>query len=291
MDTVAFVILHYLALEDTIECIESIFNNVCYDNIKIVIVDNASFNKSGLILKEKYKDDNRVTVILNDKNIGFAKGNNIGYKYAKDVLNAKYIICLNNDTIIEQENFVSEIINIFNRTNYYVLGPDIISIKHNNYHQNPAKLKGLTSINEVDEKIKFLKKTHLKCIIKKYTKTDTIIKKIKIILNKNDISNGFYNEELENVKLHGACLIYSQKYIEKLDYAFYPETYMYMEEDILYYICNKNKFKTLYSPKIKIFHKEDVSTDKIKKTTIDKDLFVIKCSIESANILKKIMQD
>lgn len=43
---------------------------------------------------------------MND-NLGFARGNNKGYRYAKNTLGCNYIIMLNNDTIIIQHDFLS----------------------------------------------------------------------------------------------------------------------------------------------------------------------------------------
>ena len=69
---IAFVILHYMAVNDTIECIKSIEDNIDTKSYRIIVVDNASPNGSGLVLFEKYKDYSCVKVILNEKNLGFA---------------------------------------------------------------------------------------------------------------------------------------------------------------------------------------------------------------------------
>ncbi len=53
------------------------------DMYKIVIVDNASPDKSGALLKEHYKNDDHVEVLLNQENLGFARGNNVGFRYAE----------------------------------------------------------------------------------------------------------------------------------------------------------------------------------------------------------------
>ena len=85
MYTFSFVILHYISITDTIECIESILKNINYLKYYIIVVDNGSKNNSGNILKEKYKNNSNVKVILNENNLGFARGNNVGYKLAKYV--------------------------------------------------------------------------------------------------------------------------------------------------------------------------------------------------------------
>ncbi len=49
-----------------------------------------------MYLKELEKQYSNVTIVLNEQNYGFAKGNNIGIKKAK----GDYIILLNNDTVV-----------------------------------------------------------------------------------------------------------------------------------------------------------------------------------------------
>lgn len=51
---VAFVILHYQAIEMTIKCINSLYKTFDISENFIVVVDNASPNKSGNELKNIY---------------------------------------------------------------------------------------------------------------------------------------------------------------------------------------------------------------------------------------------
>ncbi len=65
---IAFVILHYQAMEETISCVDTI-KNMVKEEKKIVIVDNASPNKTGINLREKYSQDSEVIVLLSEKKI------------------------------------------------------------------------------------------------------------------------------------------------------------------------------------------------------------------------------
>ncbi|HEL1638844.1 TPA: glycosyltransferase, partial [Streptococcus suis] len=102
---IAFVILHYQAMEETISCVDTI-KNMVKEEKKIVIVDNASPNKTGINLREKYSQDSEVIVLLSEKNLGFAQGNNIGYKEARK-FSPEFIVVMNNDVFLTQENFYS----------------------------------------------------------------------------------------------------------------------------------------------------------------------------------------
>jgi GT2 family glycosyltransferase len=133
---VTFIILHYITTEDTLECVKSIIDNIKYNRYEIIIVDNGSPNKSGIKLKEIFEDNSNVRVEINEKNLGFAKGNNVGFKIAKEDLNSDFVIMLNNDTILKQPDFINVLIEKYKNDKFSVLGPDIISTIDGN-HQNP----------------------------------------------------------------------------------------------------------------------------------------------------------
>ena len=81
MDQCVYIVLvNYNGIQDTIECIESI-KKTTYSNYYIVVVDNASTKGDINIVKQQWDD---IIVIKNDENVGFAKANNIGIKYALD---------------------------------------------------------------------------------------------------------------------------------------------------------------------------------------------------------------
>ncbi|ELC8439506.1 glycosyltransferase [Clostridium perfringens] len=292
MEKVSFVILHYMSYEDTVECIESILNNIEYSNYNIVVIDNNSTNDSGNKLIKKYKKNNLVEIVINTENLGFANGNNIGYRLAKERYKSDFIVIINNDTIIEQKDFINLIIKEYHKNKYHLLGPDIISF--DGIHQNPQRLCGL-SLEDVEDMLSEVKKNYLKNKFIDIFKIHNAGKKIKKIFKKQnekkEITNPYFsNESLKNVQLHGACIIFSPIYIKNEVNAFYPETYMYGEEDILFYICKKKQYVTIFEPKIKILHKEDASTNYILNKEIKKRLFILKNSKESLEILHNIMK-
>jgi len=54
--------------------------------------------------------NHKLILIKNDKNYGFAKGNNIGMEFALNVLDPNYLVLLNNDTAVDKD-FLVEMIN------------------------------------------------------------------------------------------------------------------------------------------------------------------------------------
>ena len=45
----------------------------------------------------------RLTLVLNERNLGFAEGNNVGIRYATKCLCPAYILLLNNDTVVHPD--------------------------------------------------------------------------------------------------------------------------------------------------------------------------------------------
>lgn len=66
---------------------------------EIIVIDNASDDGSVEMLREKFPE---VKLIANEKNLGFGKANNIGFKEA----NGKYILLINPDTLVAEDTFI-----------------------------------------------------------------------------------------------------------------------------------------------------------------------------------------
>lgn len=65
--------------------------NQAYSNFEVIVVDNGSTDNSIKMLEEKYPGF--VKIIKNNKNLGFAEGNNIGIRSSQ----GEFIATLNND--------------------------------------------------------------------------------------------------------------------------------------------------------------------------------------------------
>lgn len=96
---IGIVILNYKKYEETLECVDSILQQT-YKNYQIVIVENGSQNESLDILQNRYAKAENITVLCSEQNVGFARGNNIGIKYAKEKLKCDDIFVINSDIIM-----------------------------------------------------------------------------------------------------------------------------------------------------------------------------------------------
>ena len=119
---VSIIILNWNGLEDTIECLESL-KKITYPNYEVIIVDNGSEGNDVEVLRQRFGD--YIHLIENDKNYGFAEGNNIGMRYAFQNLNPEYLLLLNNDTVVSP-HFLTELVEVAkNDGDIGIVGPKI----------------------------------------------------------------------------------------------------------------------------------------------------------------------
>ncbi len=161
---VVIIILNWNGWIDTIECLESLYR-ITYPNYEIIVVDNGSENESvekiknyalGNIKSSSYyfeycldnkpikyieyareeleisknaQSGNQLIIIKNEKNYGFAEGNNIGIRYALNNLNPEYIMLLNNDTVVD-DSFINKLLEVSKKDDRIaILGP--VSYQYN----------------------------------------------------------------------------------------------------------------------------------------------------------------
>ncbi|HVB17760.1 MAG TPA: glycosyltransferase, partial [Stellaceae bacterium] len=93
---VSVIILAYNNWEYTQACLASVRRWSDYPNLEIIVVDNASSDQTRDRLQALADQDDRIKIVLNDTNLGFAGGNNAGLRVAR----GEYVILLNNDTVV-----------------------------------------------------------------------------------------------------------------------------------------------------------------------------------------------
>jgi len=93
-ETIAYIIVSWNNKKLIDDCVKSINQQDYSGNKRIILVDNASMDGTVTYVKEKFP---YVEVISETENHGFAKGNNIGIKFALADKKIKYIVLLNTD--------------------------------------------------------------------------------------------------------------------------------------------------------------------------------------------------
>ena len=104
--SIAIIIVNWNGLKDTVECIHSL-KKISYANYEIILVDNGSEDGSVNYLEGDHCLS--VRLIKNKENLGFTGGNNIGIQIAIED-GFDYILLLNNDTLIEDTDFLTKMV-------------------------------------------------------------------------------------------------------------------------------------------------------------------------------------
>jgi len=79
------------------QCLKSVLNQT-YQNIEVLIIDNASIDNT-LKVVQKIRRNSDIQIVINKKNVGFAAGHNIGIKKSK----GEYVLCLNQDVVLDKD--------------------------------------------------------------------------------------------------------------------------------------------------------------------------------------------
>lgn len=247
MNNFAIVILNYNTYDDTIVCVNSIKQFTTASSYKVYIVDNASPDKSGKKLAETFANDERVSVLISEKNLGFSGGNNIGIRAAlKD--NFEYVFLLNSDIILLNDAFAFMQNAFTHNDNVAVVGPFIYNSKKE-YAQFARR--GITL------------SMYLACRRGVVSIFPQLEKKLRFY-------NYSYDEDFVfDGMLNGCCFGIRADFIKEhscLD----DKVFMYYEEDILAHLLKTANKKAMIVASAQIIHNEGVAT---KKSSSDRMLF------------------
>ena len=104
---VSVILLNWNGIDHTLSCIRSLKKQV-YKDFEIIVVDNGSTKDDSVRILKKVKG---IKLVLNDKNLGFAGGNNVGVENASA---EEYVLFLNNDTTVP-ENWLKEMVAVMDK--------------------------------------------------------------------------------------------------------------------------------------------------------------------------------
>jgi len=96
-DTVSVIIVNFNGGELLCRVVESALASSV--PVEVIVSDNHSSDDSMHLLEQRLGDDDRVRVIHNADNLGFARANNIGLRHAR----GEYILFLNPDCLIKPD--------------------------------------------------------------------------------------------------------------------------------------------------------------------------------------------
>jgi len=271
---VAIIILNWNGWQDTIECLESLYQ-ITYPNFEVIVVDNGSKEKSIRKIREyaggkikveskffKYDSSNKpikiieytredteakrrieidnpllnkkLIIIKNQKNYGFAEGNNIGIRYALNMLNSKYVLLLNNDTVVDKE-FLGYLVKVGKMDNRIgIMGP---KINYYDYHGRSDVINFIGS--------------------------DLIMwKGLEIRYGAGEIDRGQWDTIQEVDKIEGSCMLREKNVFKKIG-MLDPKYFAYWEETDFCARAKKAGNAIVCVPNAKIWHKVSTTARKM----------------------------
>ncbi len=168
----------------------------------------------------------KLILIKNEKNYGFAEGNNIGMRYAMKALSPDYILLLNNDTVVDRR-FLDELVKVAESDEKIgIVGPKI-------YYYDYG---GMSDVIQWGEAM--------------------LVRQLGIIWNPNrgKIDNFLeMNSKAVNF-VYGACMLIKKGVIHNVG-MFDGRFFLYWEEAD-FFVRTKNKgYSLVYLPNAKVWHK------------------------------------
>ena len=140
---VSIIILNYNAGQLILDCLESI-TKTNYDNLEVIVVDNASIDESHRKCKEKFEN---IRLIENEKNLGYCEGNNVGIQNAK----GEFVVILNPDTIVDPD-WLTELIRAYNRYGEALYQPKHLSLNEKSIIMSAGNMMNVFGFGYAREK-------------------------------------------------------------------------------------------------------------------------------------------
>lgn len=274
---IVFVLLHYENLNETSACIDSLLKYRENSEIEIVVVDNGSVREPISLVKQSYLDKDYVHFVISSENLGFAKGNNLGFQYAKRNLNPEIIILSNSDVIYSQDEFIEQLVEDYNELLFDVAGPKIIRVE-DGINQNPSPVIYSSKFDVLKKIMKFFILYFLSFF------------DMDLYMRRKPEKYEYSQNVGSDFQLHGACLIFGKNYIDSYD-GLYDKTFMYGEESILKFIVNRDNLRMAYLDNISINHLEGVSVASVFGKGVKNRNFYYKWNMHSSYLLLKLMLD
>ena len=239
---VSISIVNYNTKELLKQCLYSIRKKVKDLRYEIIVVDNNSIDGSPEMVKRSFPE---VKLIVNKKNLGFAKANNQGIKISK----GDYILLMNSDTKIISDN-IEDLVDYMDKNRKVgILGPKIF-LPNGNLQTSVTIFPNLFSVFAHHFKLKNLLPSDN---IKKF-----FIKNFKRFLG--GTIRGYlsiYEEkdcpQIVDGAMGAVFILISKKVFNEVGYL--DEDFFMYSEDIDFQLrAEKKGWKTVYYPRFKIMH-------------------------------------
>jgi GT2 family glycosyltransferase len=229
---VSVIIVNWNGKVNLHECLDSLFK-ISYSPFEVIVVDNGSSDDSVDLIRKIFPS---VKIVEVGRNLGFAEGNNLGYKKSK----GKYILFLNNDCIVTK-NFLDKLVSYIDRNpTVGIVQPTILFYRPNTVFHNRINSVGSFLLNNG-------------------------------FLYHQDYGKSFvkqkYNKPFEVFSAYGACFLTKREIIEKVG-LFDPDYFAYFEETDLCHRAWLAGYSVVTYPSVYVFHKGAQTSSKLSSSFV-----------------------
>lgn len=236
MKATALIILNYNGCADTLACVRSVLEHNTAP-VKFVIVDNASRPEQRQALQAGLKEifgerlqvaapgqsalDSFATLILNDDNAGYARGNNVGLEAAYACADVEYVMVLNNDVLFVEDIIPPLIARLESLPDCAIISPLLFkSVELKEYDINCARLG--------ERVTEMIGKNFLHYWRRLRKRQPQQVYPHRYLLSGCEQTDGEIEIELPS----GSCMLASKELMREIG-SFDPNTFLYYEENIL----------------------------------------------------------
>lgn len=208
------------------KCLNSIFAQKTDLDFEVIIVDNASYDGSDLIVKDEFPG---VKFIQSEENLGFAKANNLAFQFSS----GRILLFLNPDTEIMDSGLNAMFSSLESIPEAGVIGCRLLnsdmSLQTSCVQSFPTILNQILDVEYLRVRFPGLKFWGIRALF-------------------------FYKGSPEEVEaVSGACLMIKRDVFQKVN-LFSTDYFMYSEDIDLCYKVRKAGFKVFYTDEAKVIH-------------------------------------
>lgn len=215
-------------LEDCLTSIKKYLKGLDYE---VIVVDNASDN---FLEKPLNKIFTELKIIVSNKNLGFAKANNLAAKHAK----GKYLWLLNSDTELSADNNIDQLVSFLENNSKYAAASPLVLNKSGRV--------------QADQYGYFPKLWRM------------VLQKVSLTKNKPWLNANYLPLQSRDIDwVSGAAMMVNADIFRQVG-SFNEEYFLYYEDIDLCQKFNANNYKVRFIKEAKIIHYEGASSSSEK---------------------------
>jgi hypothetical protein len=229
------LIVTYKSCDEIRSCLQSISRTLEAKPVEVVVVDNASGDFIGKIVREEFP---WVSYFEAGSNLGFGKANNIAYEYAQ----GDYVLFLNPDTISNEEVYLHCLTRLQEDQTIGIISPKLVMA---NGEMDLASRRSIPTVWDG-----FCRAIGLAA---KFPKS--------MLFAGYNLTHLPDDETYEVGSVNGAFILCPRQALLRFG-VFDEQFFMYGDDLDLCYRCQKAGYKVIYDGRVEIIHLKGMSSSK-----------------------------